>query len=51
LVCMDMALEQPGACDELVDMLKVPLFRFADALLNKEGPSAATTDSNVIAAG
>jgi hemoglobin len=51
LLCMDKALEQTGASDELVDMLKVPMFRIADAVRNKEGPSAATTDSNVIAAG
>jgi len=51
LLCMDKALEQIGASDELVAMLKVPMFRIADAVRNKEGPSTATTDPNVIAAG
>jgi hemoglobin len=51
LLCMDKALEQTGASEELVNMLKVPMFRIADAIRNKEGPSAATTDPNVIAAG
>jgi hemoglobin len=51
LLCMDKALEQTGASDELVDMLKVPMYRIADAVRNKEGPSSATTDANVIAAG
>ena len=51
LLCMDKALEQTGASDELVAMLKVPMFRIADAVRNKEGPSTATTDPNVIAAG
>ena len=51
LLCMDKALEQTGASEELVNMLKVPMFRIADAIRNKEGPSAAATDSNVIAAG
>lgn len=51
LLCMDKALEQTGASDELVAMLKVPMFRIADAVRNKEGPSTATIDPNVIAAG
>ena len=51
LLCMDKALEQTGASAELVKMLKVPMFRIADAIRNREGPSAAATDSNVIAAG
>ncbi len=51
LLCMDKALEQIGASDELLEMLKVPMFRIADAVRNREGPSAATTDPNVIAAG
>jgi hemoglobin len=48
LICMDKALERTGAPDELVQMLKEPLFRIADAIRNKEGPSAATTNTNVI---
>jgi hemoglobin len=51
LLCMDKALVQIGASEELVEMLKVPMFRIADAIRNKEGPSAAATNSNVIAAG
>jgi hemoglobin len=51
LLCMDRALEQTGASEELIDMLKVPMFRIADAVRNKEGPSSAATNPNVIAAG
>ena len=51
LLCMDKALVQTGASDELVQMLKIPMFRIADAIRNKEGPSASTTDANVIASG
>lgn len=51
LMCMDKALEQIDASDELVEMLKIPMFRIADAVRNKEGPSAEKTDPNVIAAG
>jgi hemoglobin len=50
LLCMDKALEQTGASEELVEMLKIPLFRIADAIRNREGPSAASSDPNVIAA-
>jgi hemoglobin len=51
LLCMDKALEETGASEELVDMLKIPMFRIADAVRNKEGPSSASTNPNVIAAG
>ena len=51
LLCMDKALEQTGASEELVEMLKIPMFRIADAIRNKEGPSSTATDPNVIAAG
>jgi hemoglobin len=51
LLCMDKALEQIGASDELIEMLKVPMYRVADAVRNKDGVSAAETDPNVIAAG
>ena len=51
LLCMDRALERTGASDELVQMLKQPLFRVADAVRNREGPSAAAEDPNIIAAG
>jgi hemoglobin len=47
---MDRALAQTGASDAVVTMLKLPLFRIADAVRNREGPSAAATDSNIIAA-
>ena len=51
LLCMDRALERTGASEELVQMLKVPMFRIADAVRNKEGPSAADSNPNIIAAG
>lgn len=51
LLCMDKALERINASDELKDMLKIPLFRIADAVRNKQGPSAAKTDPDIIAAG
>ena len=49
LLCMDKALERTGASEELVEMLKVPMFRIADAVRNREGPSAASSDANIIA--
>jgi hemoglobin len=51
LLCMHRALAQTGASEELVEMLRIPLFRIADAIRNREGPSAAATDANIIAAG
>jgi hemoglobin len=51
LLCMHRALAQTGASEELVEMLRLPLFRIADAIRNREGPSAAATDANIIAAG
>ncbi len=51
LLCMDRALEQINASDELVEMLKVPMYRIADAVRNREDVSAAAGDSNIIAAG
>lgn len=51
LSCMDKALQEIEASDELIEMLKIPLFRIADAVRNKEGPSSAATNPNVIAAG
>ena len=51
LLCMHKALAQTGASEELVEMLRQPLFRIADAIRNREGPSAAATDANIIAAG
>ena len=49
LLCMDRALERIEASEELVEMLKVPMFRIADAVRNREGPSAASVASNIIA--
>lgn len=49
LLCMNTALEKTGATEELVEMLKIPLFRIADAVRNREGASAASADSNIIA--
>jgi len=40
LLCMDKALEQTGASNELVEMLKEPMFRIADAIRNFDGVSA-----------
>jgi len=51
LLCMDKALEETGASGELVEMLKIPLFRIADAVRNREAPSSAATNPDVIAAG
>jgi hemoglobin len=51
LLCMNKTLEQTGASEELVEMLKVPMFRIADAVRNKQGPSSAATNPNIIAAG
>ncbi len=51
LLCMDLALKEIGASEELMEMLKIPLFRIADAVRNREGPSLARTDPNIIAAG
>lgn len=49
LLCMNKALEITNASDELIEMLKVPLFRIADAVRNRDGASAASSDSNIIA--
>tara|TARA_R110002110_G_scaffold66978_1_gene182938 strand:- start:23165 stop:23596 length:432 start_codon:yes stop_codon:yes gene_type:complete len=51
LNCMHRALAATGASEELKAMLQQPLFRIADAVRNREGPSAAKNDSNIIAAG
>ncbi|MEH6570619.1 MAG: group II truncated hemoglobin [Halioglobus sp.] len=51
LLCMDKALEDINASDELVEMLKTPMFRVADAVRNRDDVSAASLDSNIIAAG
>lgn len=51
LLCMDKALADIGASEELVEMLKIPMFRIADAVRNRDDVSAASLDSNIIAAG
>ena len=51
LLCMDKALQQCGASEELVQLLKVPMFRIADAIRNKQGPSSAASNPNIIATG
>lgn len=51
LLCMDKALVDINASDELIEMLKIPMFRVADAVRNRDGVSAASIDSNIIAAG
>lgn len=49
LACMDRALAQIDASEELVAMLKTPLFRVANAVRNREGPAAASVDPDIIA--
>lgn len=49
LLCMHKALEKTGASDELVEMLRIPLYRIADAIRNREGPGAASINPNIIA--
>jgi hemoglobin len=51
LLCMNEALARTGASEDVVAMLKVPMFRIADAVRNREGPSAAAGNPNIIAAG
>ena len=50
LLCMDKALDAIDAEPELRDMLKVPLFRVADAVRNRE-TSGTMDDPNIIASG
>ncbi len=51
LLCMNRALERIGASAELLQMLKTPMFRIADAVRNRDGVSAAESDPDVIASG
>ncbi|RLA41409.1 MAG: globin [Gammaproteobacteria bacterium] len=51
LLCMDRALVETGASEELIEMLKVPLFRIADAVRNREGPSASKGNPDILATG
>ncbi len=49
LLCMDRALLEVNASEELTQMLKVPLFRIADAVRNHEGPSAQKSNPDILA--
>lgn len=51
LKCMDTALERIGATDELKEMLKIPMFRIADTVRNREASSDRDQDPNIIAVG
>jgi hemoglobin len=51
LLCMHRALAEVDASDEGIEMLRIPLFRIADAVRNREGPGAAATNPDIIAAG
>ena len=51
LLCMDTALERINASDELKEMLKVPMFRIADTVRNRESSSDRDQDPNIIAVG
>ncbi|MBE9538898.1 MAG: group II truncated hemoglobin [Proteobacteria bacterium] len=49
LLCMDKALEEIEAGEELTRMLKEPLFRIADAIRNREGPNAKASNPDILA--
>ena len=49
LLCMDKALVEIKASDELTQMLKKPLFQVADAIRNREGPSAMASNPDILA--
>jgi hemoglobin len=52
LLCMDKALEQTGASEELKEMLRIPLQRIADAVRNRDtSERAASVNADVIASG
>lgn len=51
LLCMNKALEQVEASEELKEMLKIPLYRVAEAVRNRERSSQFKDDPNVIATG
>ena len=51
LLCMDTALERINASDELKEMLKIPMFRIADTVRNRESSSDRDQDPNIIAVG
>jgi hemoglobin len=49
LLCMDRALEQIDASEELVAMLKIPFYRIADAVRNRDGSHLSKQDPDIIA--
>jgi hemoglobin len=49
LLCMDRALEQIDASEELVAMLKIPFYRIADAVRNRDGRPLSKQDPDIIA--
>ena len=51
MAVMDTALERINASDELKEMLKVPMFRIADTVRNRESSSDRDQDPNIIAVG
>lgn len=51
LLCMDTALERIGASDELKEMLKIPMFRIADTVRNRDSSEPKPRDPNIIAVG
>ncbi len=51
LLCMDRALREIEASEELIEMLKVPMYRIADAVRNREDVSATENNPDIIAAG
>ena len=48
LDCMDQALQQIGASDELKAMLKDPLYRIADTIRNRDTSEPIEVDPNAI---
>ncbi|HUH37465.1 MAG TPA: group II truncated hemoglobin [Spongiibacteraceae bacterium] len=51
LMCMDRALEVVNASEEVRQMLKMPMFRVADAIRNRDSSAPVERDPNVIAVG
>lgn len=51
LLCMEIALERIGASEELKEMLKLPMFRIADTVRNRDSSERRPRDPNVIAIG
>ncbi len=51
LACMDQALEDIGASDELKQMLKEPMYRVADTVRNAESSEPQNKGPNIIAVG